>query len=48
MSTGEPRVVDGSPSTLPLMLKAALPVLPGVEPRARGPQDRRRPSRTWR
>jgi acyl dehydratase len=30
MSTGEPRVVDGSPSTLPLMLKAALPVLPGA------------------
>jgi acyl dehydratase len=30
MSTGQPRVVDGSPSTLPLMLKAALPVLPGV------------------
>lgn len=26
----EPRVVEGSPSTLPLMLKAALPVLPGV------------------
>ena len=30
MSTGEPRVVDGSPSTLPLMLKAALPVQPGA------------------
>ena len=30
MSTGEPRVVEGSPSTLPLMLKAALPVLPGA------------------
>ena len=30
MSGGEPRVVDGSPSTLPLMLKAALPVLPGA------------------
>ncbi len=28
--TSEPRVVEGSPSTLPLMLKAALPVLPGV------------------
>ena len=26
----EPRVVEGSPSTVPLMLKAALPVLPGV------------------
>ena len=26
----EPRVVEGSPSTLPMMLKAALPVLPGV------------------
>ncbi len=26
----EPRVVDGAPSTLPLMLKAALPVLPGL------------------
>src|SRR6478672_9999255 len=26
----EPRVVEGSPSSLPLMLKAALPVLPGV------------------
>ncbi len=25
-----PRVVDGAPATLPLMLKAALPVLPGV------------------
>ena len=30
MSTGEPRVVEGSPSTLPLMLKATLPVLPGA------------------
>ena len=28
--TTEPRVVEGSPSTLPMMLKAALPVLPGV------------------
>ena len=28
--TSEPRVVEGSPATLPLMLKAALPVLPGV------------------
>ena len=26
----EPRVVDGAPSTLPLMLKAALPVIPGL------------------
>ncbi len=26
----EPRVVEGSPSTLPMMLRAALPVLPGV------------------
>ena len=26
----EPRVVEGAPSTLPMMLKAALPVLPGV------------------
>lgn len=26
----EPRVVDGAPATLPLLLKAALPVLPGV------------------
>jgi acyl dehydratase len=26
----EPRVVEGSPSTIPMMFKAALPVLPGV------------------
>jgi len=26
----EPRVLDGAPSTLPLMLKAALPVIPGL------------------
>jgi hypothetical protein len=26
----EPRVVDGSPATLPIMIKAALPVLPGL------------------
>jgi acyl dehydratase len=26
----EPRVVDGAPATLPLMLKAALPVIPGL------------------
>jgi hypothetical protein len=29
--TGEPRVVEGSPSTLPMMLRAALPVLPGAK-----------------
>ena len=28
--TGQPRVVEGAPATLPLMLKAALPVIPGV------------------
>ena len=28
--TAEPRVVEGSPSTLPMMLRAALPVLPGA------------------
>jgi hypothetical protein len=28
--SNEPRVVEGTPSTLPLMLKAALPVLPGA------------------
>ena len=28
--TGEPRVVEGSPSTLPMMLRAALPALPGA------------------
>jgi acyl dehydratase len=28
--TGTPRVVDGAPATLPLMLKAALPAIPGV------------------
>ena len=28
--SSEPRVVEGSPSTLPMMLKAALPVLPGA------------------
>ncbi|NUR05560.1 MAG: hypothetical protein HOQ22_12690 [Nocardioidaceae bacterium] len=27
---GEPTVVEGSPATLPLMLKAALPAIPGV------------------
>jgi hypothetical protein len=26
----QPRVVDGAPSTLPMLLKAALPVIPGV------------------
>ena len=30
MAGSTPRVVEGSPHTLPLMLKAALPVLPGV------------------
>jgi hypothetical protein len=29
--TGEPRVVEGSPSTLPMMLRAALPALPGAQ-----------------
>ncbi len=28
--TAEPRVVEGSPSTLPMMLRAALPALPGA------------------
>jgi acyl dehydratase len=28
--TGQPRVVEGAPATLPLMLKAALPVIPGL------------------
>jgi acyl dehydratase len=28
--TNEPRVVDGSPATLPLMIKAALPAVPGL------------------
>jgi hypothetical protein len=28
--TGEPLVVEGSPSTLPMMLRAALPALPGA------------------
>ena len=30
LMTAEPRVVEGSPSTLPMMLRAALPVLPGA------------------
>src|SRR3954465_12654808 len=29
-TSNEARVVEGSPSTLPLMLRAALPVLPGL------------------
>ena len=38
--SGQPRVVEGAPATLPLMLKAALPVIPGVNLRARRPQAR--------
>ena len=30
MSTREPRVVEGEPSTLPMMVRAALPAIPGV------------------